>query len=227
MRKKRRHCSIVQSTVPYVVDHVSQFQLSQSYVRDRLLESGQFDSFTISCAADSGYWLFFRCFFSFEMQNNSSQPKKEKSTARRTRPTLVEKMAMMKEIYAGANRYVFVLAAVSWSIDQSNIQSINQAIDQSINQSINQSIKRSFNQSIDQAIDQSINQSINQSSDHSIDQAIDQSMNQPMNESNCHYLKNAARIYFRNFTNSVDLAKRNVLMLRTLKGVIWELTCGE
>ena len=72
----------MQSTLPYVVDHVSQFQLSQSHGRDRLLESAQFDSVTISCAADSGHWLFFPCFFSFEMQSNSSQPKNEKSTAR-------------------------------------------------------------------------------------------------------------------------------------------------
>ena len=47
----------------------------------------------------TGYFL--RCFFSFEMQNNSSQPKNEKSAARKTRPTLVEKMAMLEETYAG------------------------------------------------------------------------------------------------------------------------------
>ena len=46
------------------------------------------------------------------MQNNSSQPKNEKSIARKTRPTLVEKMAMLEEIYAGVSRCVFVLAAV-------------------------------------------------------------------------------------------------------------------
>ena len=96
-----------------MVGHVSQCQLSQSYGRDRLPESAQFDSVTISCAADSGHWLFFPCFFSFEMQNNSSQPRNEKSTARKTRPTLVEKMAMLEEIYARVSRCVFVLAAVS------------------------------------------------------------------------------------------------------------------
>ena len=58
-------------------------QPSQSYGRDRLLESAQFDSVTISCAADTvGTGYFFRCFFFFEMQNNSSRPKNEKSTAR-------------------------------------------------------------------------------------------------------------------------------------------------
>ena len=46
----------MQSTLPYVVGHVSQFQLSQSYGRDRLLESAQFDSVTISYAADIGQW---------------------------------------------------------------------------------------------------------------------------------------------------------------------------
>ena len=115
----------VQSTLPYVVGHVSQFQLSQSYGPDRLLESAQFDSVTSSCAADSGRWLFFRCFFSFEMQNNSSQPKNEKSTARKTRPTLVEKMAMLEEIKAGVSRWVFVLVAVSWSVNQSIDRSID------------------------------------------------------------------------------------------------------
>ena len=53
------------------------------------------------------------------MQNNSSQPKNEKSTGRKTRPSLVEKMAMPEEIHAGVSRYVFVLAAASWSINQS------------------------------------------------------------------------------------------------------------
>ena len=53
------------------------------------------------------------------MQNNSSQPKNGKSTARETRPTLVEKMAMLEEIYVEVSRCVFVLAAVSRSINQS------------------------------------------------------------------------------------------------------------
>ena len=52
----------LQSTLPYVVGHVSQFPLSQSYGRDRLPESAQFDSFTTSCAADSGHGLFFSFF---------------------------------------------------------------------------------------------------------------------------------------------------------------------
>ena len=122
----------VQSTLPSVVGDVSRFQLSQSYARDRLLESGQFDSVTISCAANSGHWLFFPCFFSFEMQKNSGQPKDEKSCGRETRPTSVEKMAMLEEIQAWVSRCIFVLAAVSWSINQS----INQSNDQSINQPI-------------------------------------------------------------------------------------------
>ena len=104
---------VSQSTLPYVIGHVSQFQLSQSYGRVRLLESGQFDSVVISCAADSGHWLFFPCFFFFEMQNNSSQPKNEKSTTRKTRPVLVEKMAMLEEINAELSRCLFVLANVS------------------------------------------------------------------------------------------------------------------
>ena len=57
-------CLHVQSMLSYVVSHVSQFQLSQSYGRDRLLQSAQFDSVTISCAADSGHWLFFSLLFS-------------------------------------------------------------------------------------------------------------------------------------------------------------------
>ena len=77
-----------------------------------MFDSGQFDSVKISCAAESGYWVFFRCFLSFEMQNNSSQPKNEQSTARKTRPTSVEKMAMLEKIHAGMSRCVFVLAAV-------------------------------------------------------------------------------------------------------------------
>ena len=55
----------IQSTLPYVVGHVNQFQLSQSYGRDRLPESAQFDSVTISCAADSGHWLLFSLRFLF------------------------------------------------------------------------------------------------------------------------------------------------------------------
>ena len=78
------------------------------------------------------------------MQNKPSKPKNEKSTARKTRPTLVEKIAMLEEIYARVSRCVFVLTAVSWSINQS----INQSNDQSSNQSINQSIEWSINQSI-------------------------------------------------------------------------------
>ena len=85
-----------------MVGHVSQFQLSQSYGRNGLLESAQFDSITISCAVDSGRWLFLFCYFFFlEMQNNSSQPKNETSTARKTRPTYVEKMAILEEIMQG------------------------------------------------------------------------------------------------------------------------------
>ena len=53
------------STLPYVVVHVSQFQVSQSNGRNRLLESAQFDSVTISCAADRGHWLFFSLLFLF------------------------------------------------------------------------------------------------------------------------------------------------------------------
>ena len=70
------------------------------------------------------------------MQNNSSQPKNKKSTACKTRPTLVEKMAILEEIYAWVSPCVFVLAAVSWSINQSINQSIDQSIDQSINRTI-------------------------------------------------------------------------------------------
>ena len=88
------------------------------------------------------------------MQNNSSQPKNEKSTARETRPTLVEKMAMLEWIHAGVSRCVFVFAAVSWPINQS------------------------------------------------------------IEQSNYHWLKNAAKIYFRNFTNSFYLAKRNAFDVR-------------
>ena len=40
-------------------------QLSQSYGRDRLPESGQFYFVAISCAADSGHWLFFSLLFLF------------------------------------------------------------------------------------------------------------------------------------------------------------------
>ena len=123
-----------------MVGHVSQFQLSRSYGRDRLPESTHFDSVTISCAAGSGHWLFFRCFSLFEMQNNPSQPKNEKSTARKTRPTLVEKMAMLEEIYAGVRRCIFVFAAVSWSINQSIDYSINRSIIQSINRSTKRTI---------------------------------------------------------------------------------------
>ena len=47
-----------------------QFQISQSYGRDRLLEPAHFDSVTISCAADSGHWLFFPCLFSFKRKTN-------------------------------------------------------------------------------------------------------------------------------------------------------------
>ena len=60
-----------------------------------------------------GTGYFFPCVFSFEMQNNSNQPKNEKSIVRKTRPILVEKMAMLEEIYAGVSRCVFVLAAFS------------------------------------------------------------------------------------------------------------------
>ena len=59
------------------------------------------------------------------MQNNSSQPKNDKSTVRETRPILVEKMAMPDEMYAQVSRCLFDLAAVSCSINQS----INQSID--------------------------------------------------------------------------------------------------
>ena len=67
---------------------------------------------------------FFRYFFSFEMQNNSSQPKNEQSTVRKTRSTSLEKMAMLEEIYTGVSRCVFVFAAVSRTINQSTNQSI-------------------------------------------------------------------------------------------------------
>ena len=56
--------------------------------------------------------IFFLVFSLSKMQNNSSQPKNGKSTARKTRPILVEKMAMLEEIYAGMSRCVSVLAAV-------------------------------------------------------------------------------------------------------------------
>ena len=108
----------LQSTLSYVVGHVNQFQLSQSCGRDRLLESARFDS------APVGTGYFFRWLFSFEMQNNSSQPKNKKSTARKTRSTLVEKMAVLDGIYAGVSRCVFVLTAVSWSINQSIDQTV-------------------------------------------------------------------------------------------------------
>ena len=75
----------------------------------------------------AGYLIPF--FFFFEKLNNSSQPKNEKSTARKTWPILVEKMAMLEKIHAEVSRYVSVLATVSWSI-----KPINQSINQSINQ---------------------------------------------------------------------------------------------
>ena len=68
---------------------------------------------TISCAADSRHWLFFPCFFLFWNTKHASQPKNEKSTAPKTRPTLVEKMAVLEKIYAAVSRCVFVLATVS------------------------------------------------------------------------------------------------------------------
>ena len=71
--------------------------------------------------------IFFLAFSLFERRNNSSQPKNEKSTARETRPALVEKMAMLEEIHARMSRCVFV-TAVSWSINQS----INHSIEQSL-----------------------------------------------------------------------------------------------
>ena len=61
------------------------------------------------------------------MQNNSSQPKNEKSTGRKTRPTLVEKMAMLEEIYAGGEPLRFCSC---------NCFSNNQSINQSINGTI-------------------------------------------------------------------------------------------
>ena len=132
----------VQSTLSFVIGHVSQFRLSQSHGRDRLLESAQFDSVTISCTVDSGHWLFFFLLFLFEMQNNSSQPKNEKSTACKTRPTLVEKMAMLEEIYAGVSHGVFLFLQLI------PVQSVNQSINQSINQSNDQSINRSIELSL-------------------------------------------------------------------------------
>ena len=56
----------IQSTLPSVVDHVSQFQLSQSYGRDRLLESAQFDSVTISCAT-AWQWTLAIFFVAFSL----------------------------------------------------------------------------------------------------------------------------------------------------------------
>ena len=106
-----------------MVGYVSQFEVSQSYGRDRLPESA----------------IFFLCFFFFEMQKNFSQAKNEKSTGRKTWPTLMDKMAMLKEIYAGVNRCLSVHAAVSWPINQSINQSNYQSNYQSINRSNYQS----------------------------------------------------------------------------------------
>ena len=47
------------------------------------------------------------------MQKNAIQPKNEKSTALKTRPTLGEKKAILEKIHVGVSRCVFVLAAVS------------------------------------------------------------------------------------------------------------------
>ena len=60
----------------------------------------------------------------------------------------------------------------------------------------------------------------------SINQSINQQINQSIDESNYHWLKNAARIYFRNFTSSIYLAKTNVLTLGTLKWLFQNL-CEE
>ena len=101
-----------------MVGHVSQFQLSQSHGRDRLLESGQFDSGYDQLCCWQWHWRFFFLAFSlFGMQNNSSRLKNEKSTVRKTRPTLAEKMAMLEEIYAGGEPLRF--CSCSWSINQS------------------------------------------------------------------------------------------------------------
>ena len=72
-----------------------------------------------------GTGYFFRCFLSFEMQNDSSQPKNGKSTSCKTRPTLVKKMAMLDEdLHRDESLSFFVLAAVSWSINQSINRSV-------------------------------------------------------------------------------------------------------
>ena len=116
-----------QSTLPYVVGDVSQFRLSQSYGRDRLLESGQSTLLWSAVLRTVGTGYFFRCFLSFEMQNDSSQPKNGKSTARKTRPTLVKKMAMLDEDLCRGEPMRFC----SCSCFLIN-QSINQSIDRTI-----------------------------------------------------------------------------------------------
>ena len=76
------------------------------------------------------------------MQNNSGQPKNEKSTARKTRPTLVEKMAMLEEIMQGwAVALLFLQLFPALSINQSiNPTILDWKIHQSINQWINRTI---------------------------------------------------------------------------------------
>ena len=57
--------------------------------------------------------IFFLAFFLLKWTTILVNQRMKKSTARKTRPTLVEKMAMLAEMCAGVGRSVFVLAAVS------------------------------------------------------------------------------------------------------------------
>ena len=56
--------------------------------------------------------------------------------------------------------------------------------------------------------------------------AVSWSINQSIDQWNYHWLRDAARICFRNLTNSIYLAKTNVLMLRTSKWLLQNL-CVE
>ena len=125
--------TLIQSTLSYFVGHVSQFQLSQSHGRDRLLETAQFDSVTISCAAHSGHWLFLSFFLLFLKCKTIPVNRRMENLPRVKLDQLQwRRWPCWRRFMQGwAIAFLFLQLFPNQSTNQSINQSINQSMDQS------------------------------------------------------------------------------------------------